>query len=218
MTHQLLRPVFALSLAVIVGACGGDANPTGGSGVTTPVGPSTIASGGASSSCAATVSGNPGAVPGSGGRYTLAVVTASGCGWTAQADVPWVSVAPGTGTGSAAPVMTVDENPDAGNTRSANVTIGGQVLHVSQANACTYTLDVTSADFNSDASRMGVRLTTRDGCAWTATVTESWVRLNPARGSGSELIDVEVTSNPGGVRHATATIAGKRLPISQQSR
>ena len=76
----------------------------------------------------------PGSVPGTGGTYTLAVTTGTGCAWTAEADVSWARVAPSAGQGSATPVLTVDENMDANNSRSASVTVAGQVARFSQAN------------------------------------------------------------------------------------
>lgn len=206
--------------AVILAACGGGSSPGTTSGSVSQTAPSPVAGGPpASASCAVSVAGNPGAVPGSGGRFTLIVTTASACAWTAKSDVGWVSVTPDSGIGSAAPVLVVEENLDVTNSRSANVTVGGQVLHISQGIGCSYTLDTTTLNFSPDESRAGVMVGTRDGCAWTATATDSsWVRVSPARGSGNDLVTIEVTANFGGERHATATIAGKRVAITQQGR
>jgi hypothetical protein len=210
--HLLLRTAL-LGLTVILPACGSDTQ-SGGS--TTPTGPSLESR--SSSTCAAAVAGNPGAVPGSGGSYPLTIVTGAGCPWTAQSDVPWASVSPSSGSGTASPMLIVAENTDFNNTRSANLTVGGQILHLSQANGCIYVVDPGSADFSADSNRMGFRVSARDGCTWTASATESWIRITPSKGTGNDLIDVEVTTNTGGSRHATATIAGKRIAISQQGR
>jgi hypothetical protein len=157
-------------------------------------------------------------VPGGGGRYPLTVTTGSGCSWSAQSDAGWAMVAPATGVGSGSPVLTVEENTTVANSRSANLTIGGQVLHFSQANACTYSLDQTAADVIADGSRIGIRVTTRDGCAWAARGSESWLSVEPRSGSGTDIVDIEIAQNTGGVRNATVTIADKRVQITQQGR
>jgi hypothetical protein len=165
-----------------------------------------------------TVAGMPGTVSGTGGKITLTLTTGAGCRWTAASDVPGATVTPDAGVGSGAPIVSVDDNPSVRDTRSGNLLIGGQTIRFSQAVGCTYTLDRTSFEAASDAANARIQLTTREGCPWTATASESWVRPVPSSGSGSMLVELQLSANTGDVRHATATIAGQRVAITQAGR
>jgi hypothetical protein len=115
-------------------------------------------------------------------------------------------------------VLTVDENMDANNSRSASVTVAGQVARFSQANGCTFRVDTTNANVGSDGGTLSLALTTRDGCAWKVTVSESWIRPLATSGSGSDQVRFEVSPNTGGERHATITIATQRIAVTQSAR
>lgn len=219
MKQRIVRKIVPLLMACVLSACGGGGSESTTAPASTPAGPSPSPTAGQSgSSCATQVTGIPGAVPGSGGRYTLSLTAGTGCAWTAQSDAAWAAIAPGSGQGSGAPVLTIEGNTDVSNSRSANLTIGGQAFRVSQANACSYTIDQTTADVIADGSRIGIRLTTRDGCAWTARGSESWLSVQPTSGSGPDIINIEIAQNTGGVRHGTVTIANLRAQITQQGR
>jgi hypothetical protein len=203
-----------LLVAGIASACG-DGDSTMG-GTSTVNGPSAVALN--SPSCGATVGGLPTWVPGEGGRYALTVTAPAGCAWTATTDVTWASVAPASGSGSAAAMLTVSQNLAVGDGRSANVTIAGQTSHLSQANTCVYALDRTTADVGPQGENVRIAITTTAGCPWTNGATETWMRVVPASGSGSGEVRIETAPNMGGIRHAFATVAGLRVQITQQGR
>jgi hypothetical protein len=132
--------------------------------------------------------------------------------------VSWADVAPGSGQGDGALVLTVarNENHDA---RTATVTVNGQSSRVIQnAYRCPFTLNPTSLDLNYNTNNASIVLTTTPGCPWTATASESWIRAVPSSGTGSATIALEIATNPGDVRNAFLTIAGQRVNVTQQRR
>lgn len=164
------------------------------------------------------MAGLPVSVPGAGGRYTLTVTTGATCAWTVQVDAAWASVTTSSGQGSGTTTLVVEENVAIADTRSATVTIGGQVLRFSQANACTYTIDRTSANVPNEETSVEIRLTTLERCPWTSRTSESWLSVEPPSGTGSIMLRVAAAANFGGTRQATATIANQRVLITQQGR
>jgi len=126
-----------------------------------------------------------------------------------------VSPASGVGSGTAALVVTENTVNDA---RTATVTIDGQALRVVQSGGCSYTLDPTSLDINNDGGPASVAVSTTDACSWTATASESWIRLLNTSGTGSGRVSLEAAANSGAERHAYVTIGGQRVNITQQGR
>ncbi len=210
----------ALVLVVIVAACGSDSSP---SAVVSPT-PSPAPAPGPSSApaptpgCSATLAGVPVSVAGAGGQFPLTLTVATGCAWTAQTDVAWATIAPSAGSGSAAPMLRVDENTDVTNSRSATVTVAGQSVRFSQAIGCSFTVDRTLANVPFGGTRVVVELTTRDGCSWRATTSEAWLTVTPTSGTRSEAVTIEALPNPSGSRSGFATIAGRRVQINQEAR
>ena len=66
-----------------------------------------------------------------GGSSTARVTTGSGCAWTASSSASWVSVSPGSGTGSGEVRYTVERNTS-DDDRRATITIAGQSFTVEQ--------------------------------------------------------------------------------------
>jgi hypothetical protein len=164
------------------------------------------------------VSGLPASLPAAGGRFGFAVTTPSGCSWTARDDVPWADVAPGSGQGSATPALTVDENSSR-DSRTVTVTVNGQSTRIMQHGiGCSYQLGQTTVDVSGDGGSASIGLTATEGCAWTATVNETWVTVLTPSGTGSDSIKLDITPNYGGLRRAFLTVAGLRLEITQQPR
>ena len=70
-------------------------------------------------------------VPTGGGTGSIAVTSATGCGWAASSGAPWITVTSGAnGSGNAAVGFSVAAN--AGATRSGTIAIGEQVFVVTQ--------------------------------------------------------------------------------------
>jgi len=85
--------------------------------------------------------------------------------------------------------------------------------------SCTFSLNANTASVSGLAGTGSVRLTTGDGCAWTATSQASWLMItSAASGAGS----ADVTFNIGynltlAVRTGTLTIGGRTLTVTQAS-
>jgi len=220
MTRSLLARFIPLALAILAGACSGTNDSSTGPSPVTPVaspGMSGVPSP-SGSSCTLSITGLPTLVPGQGGSYTFGIAVASGCPWTAQTDVTWADVSPSSGQGNAAPRLNVGENMRVDG-RSLSVTVGGQSFRMTQVSGCSYSLDPTSLNESGEAGSARISVTTTlPQCSWTATSSESWIRVLTPSGTGSGAITLDLDSNPSDVRHAFLTIAGKRVDVTQRRR
>ena len=113
-------------------------------------------------------------------------------------------------------VVAQNETRDA---RTVTVTVNGQATRIVQNGVgCSYSVSPSTLDLNADTTSGSVTLTATPGCTWTASSSESWIRVLPASGSGSSTIALDITANPGDVRHAFLTIAGQRINVTQHGR
>ena len=168
--------------------------------------------------CSAGVVGLPASVPEASGRYPFAVSTPASCTWTARTDVSWADIAPGSGQGDAPLILAIAQN-DTRSTRTVTVTVNGEATRLVQAGVgCSYALSPSVLDVNADATNRSIVVTTLTGCTWTAASSESWIRVQPATGSGSGTVTVDIAASTGDVRHAFMTIAGQRVNVTQQRR
>jgi hypothetical protein len=110
------------------------------------------------------------------------------CSWSAQSNVPWITVTSGaTGTGSGTVTFTVAANT--GSARTGTITVAGLIFTVTQAAAaapaCTYSISPTSQSAPATAT--------------TGTVT----------------VGFTAAPNIGGARSGTLTIAGQTFTVNQ---
>jgi hypothetical protein len=195
--------VTAAALALLIPGCGSTS-------VSELSGPESIR-------CLASLNGPAPAAPAGGGRVDVTIVAERECAWSAASDASWLQVSPSTGQGQGAVTLTIAANPQS-NTRAANLIINAQRYGVTQpGNSCRYALGDGSARLSSDAGSTAVRVTAADGCAWTATSSEPWVRVTPASGNGDGSVTVRVDANSGGERSARLTIAGQAFILVQET-
>ena len=83
--------------------------------------------------CRFTIAAPSTAIPAGGGTATITVTaSAGGCAWTASSQTEWIQVTGGsTGTGNGS--VTLSTAANVGAARSGTVTVGGQVVTLSQA-------------------------------------------------------------------------------------
>jgi hypothetical protein len=114
--------------------------------------------------------------------------------------------------------LTVEQNTRPDDARTATVTVNSTPFRVTQNRfICSYTLDRTSLDQEPGGGNARVTLTTRDWCPWTATSSESWLRVVTPSGTGSATIVVDLAFNSSSVeRRAILTIAGQRVEVIQR--
>ncbi len=160
------------------------------------------------------------AVPAAGGSGQVAVTTnLASCGRTAVSSAPaWLTVTSGaSGTGSGTVGWAATAN--AGEVRSATLTIGDQVFTVNQAAApCTFALDGSSAAAPAAGGSGQVAVSANlASCAWTAESSEpAWLTVaSGASGSGNGTVGWAAAANEGEARSAALTIAGLTFTVNQ---
>ena len=103
--------------------------------------------------------------------------------------------------------------------RTGTLTIAGRTLTVTQATACSYSINRTSKTFDRHGGNVDVHVTTTQGCSWTATTSADWITIaSGASGSGDGTTRVAVDSaSPNQLpRTDTVTIAGITFTVQQR--
>jgi len=81
---------------------------------------------------------------------------------------------------------------------------------------CTYAISPTSAAINSTSADLVVTVTTKSGCAWTATTASTFITIvSGSSGSGSGSVLMTIPDNVGPQRTDTVTIAGLTFTVMQ---
>jgi sugar lactone lactonase YvrE len=157
------------------------------------------------------------------GTRSVALSVAAGCAWTATSSVSWMSLVPGSssGTGSATVVIFFSENT-AQQVRSGVVTIAGIPVIVTQdAAVCTYAINPTSANVSAAGASGSVTVTAPPGCAWIATSSVTFITITSGQsGTGMGTLFYTVAPNTGAsspARSGTLTIAGLTFTVNQES-
>jgi hypothetical protein len=168
--------------------------------------------------CTFSVSPTSVSFPGNGGTIPVTVSTTNNqCTWQAISTVPWLTVSPafGSGTGPAQLIATANST---GAPLSGAITIGGQVISVSEAsgNGCTFAVSPGAINFpNTGGSVAKSIIASGSNCAWTASAPP-WITLNPASGTGDGSVQITAADNSAGpAQNGTIVIAGVSIPITQ---
>jgi hypothetical protein len=176
--------------------------------------------GGGTGSCSISIAPSTVNAPAAAGTHNIAVTAGSGCNWNASTSSPqWLTVSPDRGSGNGSLTLTVARNP--GGARTATVTVGTQAATVNQAAApvCTATIDSASATVAATAGERSVRVTTQEGCEWTASGGDpSWTQILTPRGTGTGDARYSVAAHTGtSPRSTTLTIAGHSHTVTQEA-
>lgn len=169
-------------------------------------------------SCSVTLTPTTITAVAAGGTHTVTLGATPSCDWTASASAPWLTFAPRSGRGSATITLTVARNT--GLARSATLSAGNQFTTVNQAAApvCTVTIDPASASFTAVGGEGRVRVTTQDGCEWTAAGGAAWTQITNGRGTGSgEARYLVIANTTTSARSTTLTIGGQSHSVTQQA-
>lgn len=169
--------------------------------------------------CNPSISPSSQSVAAAGASGSVTVTAASGCTWTATSGTGWINITSGaTGSGGGSVGYSIDSNGGA-TQRTGTATIAGQVFSVTQAAAttsCSFALDSTSDDPAAGGGTGSVRVTTDDGCAWTASSDASWLTITRGTsGSGSGTVRYSVSANTGSSRTGHMKIAGMVFTVVQ---
>ena len=172
----------------------------------------------AAASCTYAVSPASQAVPSAGGTGTIAVLSSTGCAWTALSGAPWITVttsASGSGDGAVAFKAAANTSTTS---RTASLTIGGQPFTVTQAGtSCTYVVSPLTQSMSASGGSSSVGVTAGTGCAWSVSSSAAW--LTPGVGSGGTgagSVAFTATSNTTSAsRTGTLTVAGQSVTVTQ---
>ena len=82
---------------------------------------------------------------------------------------------------------------------------------------CAYEITPTFASFGEDGGSGVINVTARDGCAWTAAITDTWITgISPTSGTGNGAVSYTVTANEStSPRTGTIAIAGQTFTVNQ---
>lgn len=167
--------------------------------------------------CAYAINPQQQAVDASGGTAVVGVSAPAGCAWTAVANVAWIVVSSGaSGNGNGSVQLTVATSSEAA--RTGTVTIAGQTFTVTQASGCTFGLDPEAIAVGASGGQAAIQVSAATGCAWTAASNAPWLIVTGgASGSGSGVVQVTIEANSGPARMGNLTIAGRTVPVTQDS-
>jgi Putative binding domain, N-terminal len=169
--------------------------------------------------CSFTLSSSGQSIAAAGGTGSFNVTAGGACGWTAVSSAGWLTVTGGaSGTGNGAVSFSAAANGTT-STRTATITVNGQVFTVTQAGttSCNYTLTPTSRAFVAGGgTNKTFTVTTTAGCGWTAVSSASWVTITAgASGTGNGTVRYNVAANTSSARTATITVNGRVHTVTQ---
>lgn len=203
LSHTARGILCGVAVATLAFACGGTTTEQ-------VVGPTT-------SRCQVAVAAPPTAIPAAGSNVSLNVSTARDCTWTVTSEAAWVTVNPSSGQGSGSVAITVAANALV-TPRSSGVAINDIRVTIDQQGVpCRFELGDQSARVGAAGGRTPVRVSTVDGCEWRASSSAEWARVLTPTGTGSGVVDVELSRNEGAERSTTVVIAGLSFSLVQDS-
>jgi hypothetical protein len=166
--------------------------------------------------CAFTVTGPPAALASTAGSTTAGISTPFWCGWTATGGASWLTIVNASGMGAGAVSFTVAANP-AGASRSANVTIAGQTISITQAGAAQASVTLTPASATSSGVGGSGTIAVTSNGSWTAISNANWIQITQgASGSGNGSISFTVAANPtASVRSGTVSVNAAVFTVDQ---
>ncbi len=170
-------------------------------------------------SCTYTLSAAQVQAPIAGGNFTLTLATGQLCAWSITGLPDWITVS-GAASGTGPTGITLVVAANAGDIRSATVTVGGATVTVTQAApvVCTYTLNASGQVFSSAGGTATISIAAPAGCTWSVFGNPSWVVLkSAASGSGNGTLSYQVGFNQGADRSGTIQIANSTYTIEQVS-
>jgi hypothetical protein len=164
---------------------------------------------------------NPsGSSPGyTGGNVSMSVSTDSDCSWTAQSNVPWITITSG-GSGSGNGNVTYAVAQNSGLSRSGGVRVGFSTATVTQARnpaTCNFGINPGGASVGSGGGTGSISVSTASDCSWVPAVTNSWIVITSggAGGTGPATISWRVGSNTGPAKTAEILVMGQVFTITQ---
>ena len=169
-----------------------------------------------SADCQITINPTSASVGAAAGSGSIALSTASHCGWSISSSANWLTVNGATsGTGSTTINYQFTSNVGAP-ARNATLTAGDKIFTLQQANGCAYSFSPQSASIGAAGGNVTFTIETTSVCAWTATTSENWLSVtSPGSGSGNTTVTVAVARNEGPARDGGVYLNGTYFNIRQ---
>ncbi len=152
------------------------------------------------------------------GKSITVTASASRAGWTATSNSSWLTVTAGSSaTGSGTVAYHVAANTSA-NSRTGELTTGGQTLSVTQSGAMpTFGFASATATVPAAAGRGSIGVTVTPGDAtWTAASDAAWLTVSPSPVTGAASLGYSFTANgTAATRTGTITVGGQSFTVIQ---
>ncbi len=151
-----------------------------------------------------------------GGTGVINVTTSSpGCPRVATPVPNWITITSGSNlTGNGPIAYQVAPNP--GQARTGIIKVSAQDFVVQQSGGCAFTLSPAIFNFQPGNGSSAIQVTaSSESCAWSPTVSASWVKITSKPVGGTGTLYFSVDPNTGAKRSATITIGGKVATINQ---
>jgi hypothetical protein len=88
----------------------------------------------------------------------------------------------------------------------------------SPAPSCTYSVGDDRQQFSRDADTGRFEVETQRDCSWTASTTDSWIRMTESNGTGSGHVRFSIERNNGPARAGTIRVGGVTVRVEQEGR
>ncbi len=145
-------------------------------------------------------------IPGTVSEFYMGVAaSASSCTWNASLIPSFFTLNVTKGTGNGSVMVIASANPST-SIRTANFTLAGVTIPVSQlgSSGCTFTVSPATLNFPYTGSTENVTITTpSQTCTWTASSNQSWTIVSPTSGTGNGTVSVTAAPNT-----STSTLTG----------
>jgi hypothetical protein len=153
-----------------------------------------------------------------GDNGTSQVTTQTGCPWSAESNVSWITVTAGaSGTGSGPVSFSVQANPST-TPRSGTLIIASETFTVNQAAAsCSVSVAPASQFVPGTGGTGSTNVTAPTGCNWTALSNNiGWLSVpSGPTGTGDGVVTFSAIMNVGAARTGRLTISGQIFTVNQ---
>jgi hypothetical protein len=176
-----------------------------------------------STACAFGVSITAATVPATGATLNVAVTAIDGCAWNATSGATWITVPPGSSSGSGNGTANVQIASNAGAARAGSLTVAGHTIAVSQSasgtSGCTYAIQPPTQAAPASGGPATASVTSGAGCAWTATADVPWLTITAGvagNGNGTVAYTVGTNTTPA-ARTGRISVEGQALTVNQSA-
>lgn len=168
-------------------------------------------------SCTTTVTPGSVSLPAGASSGSLAVMSGSGCTWSASSSAGWLTITSSTGGGTGWVNYSATANGSS-SVRTGTITVAGQPIVFAQAGnggSCSISVTPTSLSVSASPMSSSLSVTAPAGCSWSASSAESWITITSTTGSGPGWVGFGLAQNAGSARTGRITVGGVAVNITQ---